>query len=74
MIDRVDQPGLEYYSPAKRIGELLAREFQRDPHFYFFSPDETTSNRLDKIFEVKNEPGDFSPMIKICRKLQTVGL
>ena len=53
MIDRVDQPGLEYYSPAKRIGELLAREFQRDPHFYFFSPDETTSNRLDKIFEVE---------------------
>ena len=53
MIDRVDRPGLEHYSPAKRIGELLARELQRDPYFYFFSPDETTSNRLDQVFEVE---------------------
>ena len=53
MIDRVDRPGLEHYSPAKRIGELLARELQRDPYFYFFSPDETTSNKLDQVFEVE---------------------
>ena len=53
MIDRVDRPGLEYYSPAKKIGELLAFELQRDPHFYFFSPDETTSNKLDQVFEVE---------------------
>lgn len=40
----------ELYSPAKRIGELLATEFKKDPHFYFFSPDETTSNKFDQVF------------------------
>ena len=41
------------YSPAKRIGELLTEQFKKDPHFYFFSPDETTSNKFDQIFEVE---------------------
>ncbi|MBR2993992.1 hypothetical protein IKF43_01190 [Candidatus Saccharibacteria bacterium] len=41
------------YSPAKKIGELLTREFGKDPHFYFFSPDETTSNKFDEIFNVE---------------------
>lgn len=53
MIDRVENPGAERYSPARRIGELLAEEFQNNPQFYFFSPDETTSNKFDKIFEVE---------------------
>ena len=53
MVDRVDNPGTELYSSAKRIGELLAQEFKKDPHFYFFSPDETTSNKFDAIFEVE---------------------
>ena len=44
---------LELYSPAKRIGELLTAEFKKDPHFYFFSPDETTSNKFDQIYEVE---------------------
>ena len=43
----------ERYSPALRIGKLLSEEFKKDPHFYFFSPDETTSNKLDQIFEVE---------------------
>ena len=43
----------ELFSPAKRIGELLAEEFRKDEHFYFFSPDETTSNKFDEIFEVE---------------------
>ncbi|MBQ3353500.1 hypothetical protein IJG89_04170 [Candidatus Saccharibacteria bacterium] len=43
----------ELYSPAKRIGELLTQEFEKDPHFYFFSPDETTSNKFDQIFDVE---------------------
>ena len=48
------------YSPAKKIGELLAAEFKKDPHFYFFSPDETTSNKFDQIFEVsKRAWGDL---------------
>ncbi len=52
MIDKVPQPGTELFSPAKRIGELLTEEFKKDPNFYFFSPDETTSNKFDEIFTV----------------------
>ena len=53
MVDRVEQPGLEKYSPAKKIGELLTAELAKDPHFYFFSPDETTSNKFEQIFEAE---------------------
>ena len=53
MIERVEEPGLEFYSSAKKFGELLTNQFKEDPHFYFFSPDETTSNRFDEIFEVE---------------------
>ena len=53
MIDRVENPGTELYSPALRIGELLTEQFEKDPHFYFFSPDETTSNKFDQIYEVE---------------------
>ncbi len=41
------------YSPAKKFGELLTKEFGEDPNFYFFSPDETTSNKFDQIFTVE---------------------
>ena len=34
----------QLFSPAKRIGKLLADDLKTDKHFYFFSPDETTSN------------------------------
>ncbi|MBQ3470328.1 hypothetical protein IJH23_01265 [Candidatus Saccharibacteria bacterium] len=51
MIDRVDNPGTEKFSSAERIGELLLQEFRENPLFYFFSPDETTSNRFDIIFK-----------------------
>lgn len=53
MIEYVENPGAEKFSSAKRIGELLTEEFKKDPHFYFFSPDETTSNKFDQIFEVE---------------------
>lgn len=53
MIDRVDNPGAESYSSACKIGELLAEQFKSDPHFYFFSPDETTSNKFDAVFDVE---------------------
>lgn len=39
------------YSPARAIGKLLKAELAKNPEFYFFSPDETTSNRLDAVFE-----------------------
>ncbi len=53
MIECVENPRAEKFSPAKKIGELLTAEFEKDPHFYFFSPDETTSNRFDEIFTVE---------------------
>ena len=53
MIDRIEIPGAEFFSPAKKVGELLAYQLQNDPHFYFFSPDESTSNRFNQIFEVE---------------------
>ncbi len=59
MIDRVDTPGMNYYSPAKRIGELLKEEFKKDSHFYFFSPDETTSNKFSAIFDVEERAWDL---------------
>lgn len=61
MIDLVRNPGAEFYSPAEKIGELLAEQFRKDPHFYFFSPDETTSNRFEKIFKVERRAwGDLA--------------
>ncbi len=60
MIEHVENPGAEKFSPAKKIGELLTEQFKKDPHFYFFSPDETTSNRFDEIFTVeKRACGDL---------------
>ncbi|MBQ6593539.1 hypothetical protein IJI00_00495 [Candidatus Saccharibacteria bacterium] len=53
MIDKVEVPGMEYYSPAERIGELLKEQFVKDPHFYFFSPDETTSNKFAAVFDTE---------------------
>ncbi len=53
MIERVLEPGVELFSPARKIGELLTEEFKNDPHFYFFSPDETTSNKFDQVFEIE---------------------
>ena len=53
MIEQVFDPGKDAYSPSLKIGELLAEELEKDPHFYFFSPDETTSNRFDQVFEVE---------------------
>jgi xylulose-5-phosphate/fructose-6-phosphate phosphoketolase len=43
----------EVSSSAQKIGELLARELQNNSSFYFFSPDETTSNKFDQVFEVE---------------------
>ena len=53
MIDRVENPGAELYSPAKKFGSLMAEEFKKNPTFYFFSPDETTSNKFDEVFDVE---------------------
>ena len=44
---------MEKYSPAKKFGQLMTEEFKKNPSFYFFSPDETTSNKFDEIFDVE---------------------
>ncbi len=39
-------------STAKTFGELIKNEAKENPRFYLFSPDETTSNKLDAIYDV----------------------
>ncbi len=43
----------EVSEPALRIGELLKTELAKNPKFYFFSPDETTSNKLTAVFDAE---------------------
>lgn len=50
----VEHPGAEKYSIAKVFGECLRDEMRAHKDFYFFSPDETTSNRLDAVYEASN--------------------
>ena len=45
-------PGKAFNSTAKVFGELLKEEMAKNSHFYFFSPDETTSNKLDAVYDV----------------------
>lgn len=52
MIDVVDNPGQEKFSPARSIGAVMADYMSKHDDFYFFSPDETTSNKLDAVYEV----------------------
>ena len=47
------------YSSALRIGKLLRQQLEQDPHFYLFSPDETTSNHLDAVFDVTERAWDL---------------
>ncbi|MBQ2637762.1 hypothetical protein IJG10_01385 [Candidatus Saccharibacteria bacterium] len=54
MIERVENPGKETINIARKFGELLSDRFKKDPNFYLFSPDETTSNRLDAVYEVES--------------------
>ena len=53
MIERVENPGAEKINIAKTFGRLMRERFEKDPRFYFFSPDETTSNRFTEIFDVE---------------------
>ena len=50
MPEVIENPGGEHFSPAKRIGDCLRAEMLRNPHLYLFSPDETTSNKLDAAY------------------------
>lgn len=39
-------------SSAKTLGELIKNEMKENKNFYLFSPDETTSNKLDAVYDV----------------------
>lgn len=49
---QIEHPGLERHSPAEKIGELIKNTMKQDGSFYLFSPDETTSNKLDAAYQV----------------------
>ena len=51
MITSNPYPGRDSFSPAQRIGEFLVTYFHQHPDFYLFSPDETTSNKLDALYD-----------------------
>lgn len=59
MPERIERPGAESFSSAKLIGHLLAEEMKKDPHLYLFSPDETTSNKLDETYKVSSRAWDL---------------
>ena len=48
---RVEKPGAEKFSSAKMFGKCLLDAMHTYDDFYLFSPDETTSNKLDAVFE-----------------------
>ena len=50
--NNIPSPGAENFSPAKALGRAIREEFTNNPNFYLFSPDETSSNKLDAIFDV----------------------
>lgn len=59
MIDAVEHPGTEKFSPARSIGAAMAQYMLQHEDFYLFSPDETTSNKLDAVFEVSERAWDL---------------
>lgn len=59
MIDVVDNPGQESFSPARSLGAVMAEYMSKHEDFYLFSPDETTSNKLDAVFEVSARAWDL---------------
>ena len=46
----IEYPGEDGCSIAKTFGEGLRTEMEKHDDFYFFSPDETTSNRLSEVY------------------------
>lgn len=49
--EEVPNPGFIGSSSMRRVGEYLNRVFAKNKDFRLFSPDETYSNKLDKVFE-----------------------
>ena len=36
MVEFVENPGAEYYSPARKVGELLKKELENEHHKSYF--------------------------------------
>ncbi len=48
---KIDNPGSEEHSSSAVFGEGLYDQMKRHENFYFFSPDETTSNKLSRVYD-----------------------
>ena len=59
MITSNPHPGRDSFSPARRLGDFLVAYLRRHPSFYLFSPDETTSNKLDALYDVTARAWDL---------------
>ena len=68
MIERVEHPGTQKINVAKTFGRLLRERFEKDPKFYFFSPDETTSNRFTEVYDVESARGLCLARSLTCQK------
>jgi len=65
-MDRIEMPGAEKYSSAERLGLWLRDEMAENADFYFFSPDETSSNKFSAVHEASNRAwlGELKPWDK----------
>ena len=50
----VEKPGSEEHSIADVFGECVREELYQNKDFYFFSPDETTSNKMEEVFDASD--------------------
>lgn len=55
----INNPGESFNSSAEKFGELIEYAIKNDPSFYLFSPDETTSNRLDAAYHASSRAWDL---------------
>ena len=52
--NHIDNPGSENHSIADAFGECVREELYQNKDFYFFSPDETTSNKMEEVFDASD--------------------
>ena len=55
----INNPGESFNSSAEKFGELIEYTIKNNPSFYLFSPDETTSNRLDAAYHASSRAWDL---------------
>ena len=55
----IKNPGESFNSSAEKFGELIEYAMKSDPSFYLFSPDETTSNKLDAAYRTTARAWDL---------------